>query len=116
MRAHRLMCLMGVATGGLRRIVVIQGTGGCPFLTGGCLARRKGRLAGQELRPYQEAEARRKLDHKAWQMEDVRYPHELTPPSLQPQQFQRQLRQHWQPGVVKLSLNAPIPSQMLRQM
>jgi hypothetical protein len=43
-------------------MTIVMGIGGCPFLPSGRPSRRKGRSAGQELRPDQEAEAPREFD------------------------------------------------------
>jgi hypothetical protein len=91
-----------------------MGPGGCPFLTGGSPSRRKGMSAGEELRPYQEAEARREVDHwgRRCRWGDVHCLHQYAPRALQPQQFQRQSQQRWQFGGAKLSVYTPISSQL----
>jgi hypothetical protein len=109
---------MVVAACGLRRIVIIQGTGGCPFLTGGSPSRRKGMSAGEELRPYLETEGRTKVDHRGrrGRWGDIHSLHQYAPRALQPQPFQWQSQQCWQPGGVKLSAYTPISSQLSRKM
>jgi len=94
------------------------GTGGCPFLTGGRPSLRKGMSAGEELRPYEEAEVRTEIDHcgRRCSWGDVHCLHQYAPRALQPPQFQRQSQQRWQPGVVRLSRTTPVSSQLSRKM
>jgi hypothetical protein len=109
---------MVVAACGLRRMVIMLGIRGCPFPTGDQPSRRKGMRTAQELWPHQEAEVRTEVDHRgrpgSWG--NIHGLHQYAPRSLQRPQFQRQSQQRWQAGVVRLSVNTPVSSQLSKKL